>query len=485
MKARTSKITALLAAGCMGVGLLAGCGGSGETAATKGETSKDTAEQSTENTAGSNAGDTASDTGAADTGTEAGSEAASEAAAESTGKSITLMASQNWVKDIDRELFKKFQDKTGIEVKLLVTPDNGYDTLLGTSLSGGSNAVDMFMYTAGSTMVSAGIPDVAVDLSSETWSAELEDWALKANSYQDKVIGFSTWGVDYEGILYNKTLFEENKWEIPTTWDGFIALCDQIKEKGVTPLYESINGVWHAQSWVYGLTPAMYEEKPDFPAYLNESADNKFADIACFKKGVEQIEQLISAKDGDQPKYYTNDGQSEDFFGSYPSLQNRETAMMFTYSAYAAELAANGSTDEWGMFPVPLLDNQTGVSNGGGVSKFINKNSDNIDECKMLLNFLAEKDNLEAYYAARTDLVTSAFKNVESVSTTTATTDMLERSKKSPEVMFIKDVLYFDSNVYQYIQGFAEGTCTVDQFIENLDNYRAEMFDVAASEAAQ
>ena len=178
MKARTRKITALLAAGCMGVGLLAGCGGSGETASTKGETSKDTAEQSTENTAGSNAGDTASDTGAADTGTEAGSEAASEAAAESTGKSITLMASQNWVKDIDRELFKKFQDKTGIEVKLLVTPDNGYDTLLGTSLSGGSNAVDMFMYTAGSTMVSAGIPDVAVDLSSETWSAELEDWII-------------------------------------------------------------------------------------------------------------------------------------------------------------------------------------------------------------------------------------------------------------------------------------------------------------------
>lgn len=481
MKARTRKITALLAASCMSIGLLAGCGGSGETAATKGETGKETAEASTEKTEGSTAGNTESDTAAAD----AGSEAGSEGTAESTGKSITLMASQNWVKDIDRELYKKFQDKTGIEVKVLVTPDNGYDTLLGTSLSGGSNAVDMFMYSAGSSMVSAGIQDVAVDLSGESWTADMEDWAKTANSYSDKVIGFSTWGVDYEGILYNKTLFEENKWEVPTTWDGFMALCDQIKEKGVMPLYESINGVWHAQSWVYGLTPAMYEEKPDFPAYLNESADNKFADIACFKKGLEQIEQLISAKDGGEPKYYTNDGQSEDFFGSYPSLQNRETAMMFTYSAYAAELAANGSTDEWGMFPVPLLDNQTGVSNGGGVSKFINKNSDNIEECKMLLNFLAEKENLEAYYAARTDLVTAAFKNVESVSTTTATTDMLERSKKTPEVMFIKDVLYFDSNVYQYIQGFAEGTCTVDQFIENCDNYRAEMFEVAASEAAQ
>lgn len=456
-KASIRKVTSILAVGCMGIGLLAGCQGSGNAPAAK-EASKDAESQGTDG---------------------------KKEAAEDTGKSITLMASQNWIKDIDRELFQNFQDQTGIEVKVLVTPDNGYDTLLGTSLSGGSNAVDMFMYQAGSSMVSAGIPDVAVDLSQEPWVAQMEDWALEANSYQDKVVGFSTWGVDYEGILYNKTLFEENKLEVPTTWDGFISLCDQLKGLGITPLYESINGVWHAQCWAYGLTPVMYEEKADFPAYLNESPEHKFADITSFKKGLEQLEELISAKEDGQPKYYTNDGQSEDFFGSYPSLQNRETAMMFTYSAYAAELEANGSTDEWGMFPVPLLDNQTGVSNGGGVSKFVNKNSDNIEECRQLLNFLAQKENLETYYKARTDLVTSAFKDVESVSSTTATTDMLERSEKMPEVMFIKDVLYFDTNVYQYIQGFAEGTCTADQFVENCDAYRAEMFEVAEEESAQ
>ncbi|MEG1677727.1 MAG: hypothetical protein RR379_08650 [Clostridia bacterium] len=44
-------------------------------------------------------------------------------------QSITLMASQNWIKDVDRELFKAFEKETGIEVKILVTPDNGYDTL--------------------------------------------------------------------------------------------------------------------------------------------------------------------------------------------------------------------------------------------------------------------------------------------------------------------------------------------------------------------
>ncbi len=405
-----------------------------------------------------------------------------ESGSSDSAKEITLMASQNWIKDVDRELFQKFQDETGIEVKILVTPDNGYETLLGTTLAGGSNAVDVFMFSAGSSIKSQGIDEVALDLSEESWAANLEDWVRDANSVDGTLYGFSTWGVDYEGILYNKTYFEENNLEVPTTWDDFIALCDQIKGLGVTPLYEPINGVWHTQSWVYGLPPYMYAEKPDVIEYLNESKDNKFGDIKCFKEGMTQIEQLLSAKEDGAPKYYTNDGQAEDWFGSYTSLQDRETVMMFAYSAYAAELAANGATDEFGMFPVPLLDNQTAVSNGGGISKFINKNSDNLEESKQLLEFLAEDENLETYYAARTDLVTAAFKDVESVQPTTATTDMLERTKDEPIIRCNNDLLYWDTNMYTYLQGMADGTTSADDFITNIDAYRATMFDTAATE---
>lgn len=328
-------------------------------------------------------------------------------------------------------------------------------------------------------MISAGIPDVAVDLSGEEWVNNLETWAVNANTYDGKLIGFSTWGVDYEGVLYNKTYFEENNLEVPETWDEFMALCDQIKGLGVTPLYEGINGTWHTQSWVYAMTPLMAKENPDYIEYLNESKDNKFADFKCFRDGLGQIEQLLAAKEGSAPKYYTNDGQAEDWFGSYISLQDRETVMMFTYSAYAAELKANGCTDEFGMFPLPVLDNKTAVSNGGGYSKFINKNSKNIEACKALLNFLAEDENLETYYAARTDLVTASFKDVESVAATTATTDVLSRTEE-PVVMLIKDVLYWDPDVYKYLQGMADGTTSSDDFISNVDEYRETMFDTVA-----
>lgn len=433
---------------------------------TKEKTPKEETPASTEQTPKDNNTDTASET---------------EKPAKKGG-AITLMASQNWIKDVDRELFKKFEEESGIEVKILLTPDNGYATLLGTSLSGGSNAVDVFMYPAGSEMVSAGIPDVALDLSGEKWVTNLEPWATSANSYEGKILGFSTWGIDYEGMLYNKSYFKENNLEVPTTWEDFIALLDTIKGLGKTPLYEGINGVWHTQSWLYAMTPAMLAEDADFILKLNATPDNKFGSSAVLKEGLTQLYDLFSAKEGGKPKYYTNDGQSEDWFGSYPALVNRDVVMMFTYSAYVAELEAKESKDEWGMFPLPIAGSKTGVSNGGGISKYVNKNSKNIDACKAFLDFLAKSENLETYYGARTDLVSAAFIGVKSVKPTSATAEIVERSGTSDmPVMMLKNVLYWDPDMFKYFQGFAEDSVTVDQFINNMDAYRKTLFEAAAN----
>ena len=80
------------------------------------------------------------------------------------------------------------------------------------------------------------------------------------------------------------------------------------------------------------------------------------------------------------------------------------------------------------------------------------------------------------------DLVTASFKGVESVSATTATTDAIANSNGIPPVMIMKDMLYWDTDLYKYFQGFAEGTMTPETFLENMDNYRATMFDAAAAE---
>lgn len=46
------------------------------------------------------------------------------------------------------------------------------------------------------------------------------------------------------GILYNKDMFEEHGWAIPKTWDEFIALCGEIQESGIYPLYLGFKDTW-------------------------------------------------------------------------------------------------------------------------------------------------------------------------------------------------------------------------------------------------
>lgn len=46
------------------------------------------------------------------------------------------------------------------------------------------------------------------------------------------------------GVLYNKDMFAENGWKVPTTWSEFTALCDEIKESGTLPLYLGFKDTW-------------------------------------------------------------------------------------------------------------------------------------------------------------------------------------------------------------------------------------------------
>lgn len=46
------------------------------------------------------------------------------------------------------------------------------------------------------------------------------------------------------GILYNEDMFKEYGWEIPETWDEFIALCDTIEGEGIVPIYLGFKDTW-------------------------------------------------------------------------------------------------------------------------------------------------------------------------------------------------------------------------------------------------
>lgn len=46
------------------------------------------------------------------------------------------------------------------------------------------------------------------------------------------------------GVLYNRDMFEEHGWQIPTTWDELLTLCDEIQAEGILPFYFGFKDTW-------------------------------------------------------------------------------------------------------------------------------------------------------------------------------------------------------------------------------------------------
>ena len=57
-------------------------------------------------------------------------------------------------------------------------------------------------------------------------------------------------GYHYAGMFYNtKVMAEAGVTELPTTWDGFLALCADLEAKGVIPIALGSKHRWPAQFW--------------------------------------------------------------------------------------------------------------------------------------------------------------------------------------------------------------------------------------------
>lgn len=46
------------------------------------------------------------------------------------------------------------------------------------------------------------------------------------------------------GVLFNRDMFEEHDWEIPTTWEELLELCETIQAEGILPMYFGFKDSW-------------------------------------------------------------------------------------------------------------------------------------------------------------------------------------------------------------------------------------------------
>ncbi len=118
-----------------------------------------------------------------------------------------------------------------VEVEFQFIDNSNYDTIVDTQLSA-EEGPDIICESPGSALKHArlGYLEPLNDL-----GAKYSDAGTSVYSYNGDVYALPgiSW---FEGIYFNKAMFEENGIELPKTFEEYIDVCKKFQELGITPL---------------------------------------------------------------------------------------------------------------------------------------------------------------------------------------------------------------------------------------------------------
>jgi raffinose/stachyose/melibiose transport system substrate-binding protein len=226
------------------------------------------------------------------------------------------------------------------------------------------------------------------------WKDKMIPWAYSSGVFEGSLYAIPK---THESMimLYNKTLFEENGWTVPTTLEELEDVAGKIQAKGMNvfsygsdgwqPTHEHLVGIYLNN---YAGPQAVYE------AIIGE---RKWTD-PVFVEALELLKKHM-VDDG----YWS--GSLENYYAIgwddfHAQFANRGAAMMTigTWTFQATQLGLGATDDEWGWAPLPSLSAQSEGPNfmiAIGTTMSVNANGKNKDGAIDVLNWImSNKDKV-------------------------------------------------------------------------------------------
>lgn len=149
------------------------------------------------------------------------------------------------------------------------------------------------------------------------------------------------------GLVYNKTLLEQNGWQVPTNWDEFFKLGDEAKAKGISLFTYSTSGYFDSY----------------FNALLSDiGGEGFYKDVMTYKKDIwksKEGQQALSLTQQLVTKYLNPDtvgyANAQDFTKNQQSILDGKSIFMPNGTWIVNEMKDAPRTNgfEWGFAPVP------------------------------------------------------------------------------------------------------------------------------------
>ncbi len=192
------------------------------------------------------------------------------------------------------------------------------------------------------------------------------------------------------GILYNKNLFEQNGWKIPTNWNELITLCEEIKKTDILPFYFGFKDTWSCLAPWNAIAVGLTET--DTVKKVNKG------ETTFTKEYAETAEKYLNLL-----QYGPNSPFAYSYNDACTAFARGESAM-YPIGSYAVPQILSVNPDmNIDSFVMPASDSSDGNTLNSGIDlQFcITEACENKEAAYEVLDFLFADENIQAYADAQ------------------------------------------------------------------------------------
>lgn len=290
--------------------------------------------------------------------------------------------------DVFEELEKKFNE-THDNIELVIDSPNDAMTILKTRFIR-EDYPDIIGIGSDVNYSNFLDSDMLMDISDFDGLDDIKEAYLETDKEMEYVPMDGVYAMPYmanaSGVLYNKDMFEEHGWTIPTTWDEFTALCERIEAEGIQPLYFGFKDSWTCLAPWNAISADLAPS--DVCSEVNKG-NTTFTDN--YREVAEKEKALLAYAQDNSAAYGYNDACT--------AFAKGESAM-FVIGSYAVPQIKSVNPDmNIDSFVFPASNNaEENVLNSGNDLQFsIMKNCEHKEEAYEVLRFFMEDENVQSY----------------------------------------------------------------------------------------
>lgn len=188
------------------------------------------------------------------------------------------------------------------------------------------------------------------------------------------------------GILYNKDMFEEHGWQVPETWDEFVALCEQIQAEGMLPLYLGYKDTWTCLAPWNALAVGLTDSDTCNQVNMGNTTFEK-----SYREVAEKMKVLLDYAEANPYAYGYNDACT---------AFAREQSAMYPIGSYAVpqikSVNPQMNIDSF-TFPANESEEDNVLNSGIDLQFCVMKECENKEAVYEVLRFLYEDETVQIY----------------------------------------------------------------------------------------